>query len=461
MHPADAATGQRASLARRLLLATLAAVGLAWFTQLAWVYWETARVGSSYIEQDLRFVADTFASFHSASLNDPERARVTARLIERFSYRYSDPPMSAGDFVYRISDAQGRLLAGSEPWPQLKLAPPGGPSIEDGPWRTLAARSDDGRVHVQVALSRAYIHRVLADTLLFLLLPLVAALPVIALLLALSTRRGLRPLLRLAQTLAARRPQDSSPIAHPQPSYRELQPLTQALDSLLAQLQAQRESERRFFADAAHALRTPLAVIGAQAHVLAEAATADERRAAFSALQDGVDRGGQLLGQLLTLSRLDSHETRLYPAPANLAALAREAVARHAPRAIQQGQELAYDGEDAPALIDTAAIHTLLDILLDNALRHTPAGTLISVSVARCPQGARLAIADNGPGIPIAWRDRVLDRFVRLPDSQAPGSGLGLAIARRLAELHGGTLLLGDGLAGRGLAVEVRLPAAP
>lgn len=457
---ADQVPGRPASLARRLLLITLAAVGLAWLCQLAWVYWETSRLGSSYIEQDLRFLAETFAGFHAASLDDPERARVTARMVEQFSYRYSDPPMSAGDFVYRITHRDGRLLAMSDAWPALQWVQPGAPAFDDGPWRTLAARSSDGQVEVQVALSRAYIRRVLAETLWFLILPLAVTLPVIVGLLALGIRRGLLPLSRLAKTLAARRPEDTHPVPQPEPHYRELQPVTAALDQLVGQLQALRDTERRFFADAAHELRTPLAVIGAQAHVLAAASTAAERQSALTELQAGVERGAKLLSQLLTLSRLDTLETRLTPEAVDLAAAAKDAISRHAPRAVHQRQELSFSGGEVSVCCDPAALSTLLDNLLDNALRYTPAGSTIAVTVGSCPQGGQLVIADNGPGIPPAWRERVLERFVRLPDSSAPGSGLGLAIVQRLVTLQGGSLQLGDGLDGRGLGIAIRLPAA-
>lgn len=447
------------SLYRRLLWTSLASIMLVWLLLLGWFVWEVTRVGSGYFDRDLRGLADGLATLHGVAIPEPGRAHVISRQIEQFSRAYSESALGEHELAYRISDVDGRVLAQTGGWPALDPGVGEAP-VDDGRWRAVAAVSDNRAVLAQVAIARSFMDRALEEILVFFLLPLLVALPLIMLMLKAGFGRALTPLTNLAQAIAARDPASTQPLACRDAGYRELRPVFDALNALLARLASYRESEQRFFADAAHELRTPLAAIAAQAHVLARATTDEERAATAALLDDSIARNSGLIGKLLTLSRLDAESARARLAPLDLAVLARAAVARHAPRAVALGLELSCDGVDSlPCRGDRDALESLLDNLIDNAMRYCPAGTSISVEATPGRGWVRLAVSDDGPGIAPEWRERVLQRFVRLPETTATGSGLGLAIVKRVVELHGGTLLLGDGLAGRGLGVEIRLPA--
>ncbi|UJB30994.1 ATP-binding protein [Chromobacterium sp. Beijing] len=447
----------RRSLYRRLLWTSLSTLLAVWLVLFAWFYWEVTRVGSGYLDGDLRGLARTLATVYSADIKESERARVVDQLIGQFGHGYSERPPVKDELAYRIVDKRQRLLAVSSAWPELEQPPSGGAPANQGRWRMLTASGDE--VRVQLAIARSFVQRVQAEILIFFLLPLIAAVPIIMLLLRVGYGRALQPLATLATTITSRDVQSTAPLACADPEYQELRPVFNSVNELLSRLATFREGEQRFFADAAHELRTPLAAIGAQVHLLARAESEQERAALAALLDASIGRSGELVGKLLTLSRLDAESARVLPVSFDLAALARAALARQVPRAMERNITLAYDGAQTAACCgDASAMDSLLDNLLDNAIRYCPDGACINVEVSEGFSNVRLAVLDDGPGIEPQWREQVLKRFVRLPDNTVTGSGLGLAIVKRVVELHGGSLLLTDGLHGNGLGVEIRLP---
>ncbi|MBI3369446.1 MAG: two-component sensor histidine kinase, partial [Burkholderiales bacterium] len=248
---------------------------------------------------------------------------------------------------------------------------------------------------------------------------------------------------------------------------RELKPLVQAINALMRRLSDALAMQRRFVADAAHALRTPVTALRLQVDLLDAARDDGARRAASAELRSGVDRAQRLIEQLLLLSR--SERDALAPSLQSVAlsTLARDAVARFAARADRAGIDLGAR-IDADALVeaDAAQLAVLLDNLIDNALRHTSAGSTIDVVTSLETEGPTLSVVDGGPGIAADERARVFDRFYRgapaADGASELGSGLGLAIAKAIADAHDATLSLRDGPPGRGLAVVLsfRRPAA-
>ncbi|MDC8758060.1 ATP-binding protein [Janthinobacterium fluminis] len=452
----------RRSLYRRLMWVSLASIMLVWSLLLAWFYIEVTQVGSGYFDRDLRGLGDTIADMYSVDFPEPARARLIERQILQFSRSYSESALREREITYRISNRAGQVLGQSPGWPMLAIQLPGAAPVNDRGWRSLATASEDGNVYVQLCVARSFVQRAVAEILVFFLLPLVAAMPIFIVLLQLGFGRALTPLRRLAGAISERDPYSDQPLACNDVAYRELKPLFNSVNDLLARLAVHRESEQRLFADAAHELRTPLAALGAQVHLLQQAESAPERAGIAALLHESIARHAGLVSKLLLLSRLDAESTKTPPQALDLARLARAAVARHAPHAVARGIELAYDGTAAAAPYrgDPAALDSLLDNLVDNAIRHCPPGAAISVEVVEGRHFARISVCDDGPGIAPAWREDVLKRFVRLPDATATGSGLGLAIVKKVVELHGGTLLFSDGMSGRGLGVEIRLPHA-
>jgi two-component system sensor histidine kinase QseC len=331
--------------------------------------------------------------------------------------------------------------------------------IEGQAWRVFSAWDASREMLIHVG-ERADVRAELADELAEgLLRPLLLALPALAVLLWLAIRGGLRPLLALRTELARRDPENLAAIddAH---APREVVPLIDQLNRLFERIRHSLERERRFTADAAHELRTPIAAIKAQAQVAQLAGSDAVRAHALEQVVTGADRAARLVDQLLTLARLDAVDLRTL-APHPLRRLVAEVLAERAPALLAQGMSVELsDGPELHVRCEPALITALLRNLLDNAGLHARAGT-VHVSVQQADGRAVLAITDAGPGIPVEARQKVLQRFHRLESAGAGGSGLGLSIVQRIAALHGATLELKPGAGGTGLRVEVAFSLVP
>ena len=239
---------------------------------------------------------------------------------------------------------------------------------------------------------------------------------------------------------------------------RTLEEMLMALDQARAETEAALERQREFVADASHELRTPLTSVLANLELLEEGLAGEDAELASSALRSS-RRMRRLVADLLLLARADAGR-RAPRRPTDLAEVARAAAAEAAPLAPDHDLEL--DAEPGLAVEGTPDdLHRLVLNLVENAVRHTPAGTSVRVAARRDGEAVVLVVEDDGPGIPADQRTRVFERFVRGPgDAGSGGSGLGLAIVRAVAESHGGGVTLDEGTNGRGARFTVRLPAA-
>jgi two-component system sensor histidine kinase QseC len=229
---------------------------------------------------------------------------------------------------------------------------------------------------------------------------------------------------------------------------------------LLARVQSSLDGERRFTADAAHELRTPLAAVRAQVQVAQGATDAAGRDHALAGALAAGERATRILEQLLTLARLEHNAWREAATDFDPHRVAAEAIAERAAQAHARHIELALEGEAGTTAAGHAGLAAIaLGNLVDNAIRYSPPDTAVTVRVAREGGRAVARVRDDGPGIPVGKRGEVLRRFTRLEGSAEGGSGLGLSIVARIADLHGEPLALGDGPAGRGLEATLRFPA--
>jgi two-component system OmpR family sensor kinase len=313
---------------------------------------------------------------------------------------------------------------------------------------------------IQVAQPMAVRERRAARLALRSLAPFAVLVPTLSVLVAWIVRRSVRPVQGFADALRRRRPDDVRPVAvDGLPD--EVRPVAEALNELLTLLRAALERERAFLADAAHELRTPLTALDLQVQAVLEAGP-ERRAAALGDLRAGVARASRLVEQLLAIAR-EQHGAAPAPVTLQLDELVRRTVAEFVPLAEAAGIDLGIDAADAARVSgDADALGRLLGNLLDNAVRYTPAGGRVDVSVrleAGAPPQAFVTVTDTGPGIPAAERERVFDRFHRVPGTGGAGSGLGLSLARSIAGRHGGELVLEDGPGGRGLRAVLRLPA--
>jgi two-component system OmpR family sensor kinase len=220
------------------------------------------------------------------------------------------------------------------------------------------------------------------------------------------------------------------------------------------------QTQREFVADAAHELRTPLTALQLQVQLARRARSDEERQAAFADLEAGLKRATHLVQQLLTLARQEPEAADEPPRTVDLAALAAQVVGEYAPLAATRGIDLGLAHADAVSVFGhDASLRALLANLVDNAVRYTPGGGQVDVTVRHDGDRAVLAVRDTGPGVPAEERERVFDRFYRREGTGVDGSGLGLAIVKAIAERHGATIALEDGPGGKGLVVRISLPA--
>jgi two-component system sensor histidine kinase TctE len=271
------------------------------------------------------------------------------------------------------------------------------------------------------------------------IIPQFIVLPLAVLLVWFGLSRGLAPLADLQARIRSRQPDDFSPIdARGAPE--EIAPLVNSFNEMLSRLSQNLEMQRRFLADAAHQMKTPLAGLRTQAELALREIDPQELKRTLRYIASSTERSTHLINQLLALARAEYQASD--PSGfevVDLVPLARDVVRDSVAEAIARGIDLGFEA-DSSAVRTVAApmlLRELLKNLLDNALRYTPRGGAVTVRVARRETSAFVEVEDTGPGIPEGERQRVFDRFYRILGTNVDGSGLGLAIVREIAEQHG------------------------
>jgi two-component system sensor histidine kinase QseC len=309
-------------------------------------------------------------------------------------------------------------------------------------------------LHVQVAESMQARLDLVQGTLRNVLTPIV--LMIIPLLMAIifAVEYGLRFLRRLSRELMQRTPEDLSPLEQ-KDLPREIQPVTKALNGLFTRLKRALDNERRFTADAAHELRTPLAAIKVQAQVAMRSQQDDTRQRALEGLVKGIDRATHLVEQLLTMARLDP-EMELKVDSIALRSLVVDVTSSLAPDAVAKGIDLTVkEGPEIKVHGQRAMLEILARNLIDNAIRYTPPSGVVTIYVVQDQGHSELIVEDSGPGLTDEQKQHVPGRFSRVSRPSGDGSGLGLSIVARIASIHKARLLLESGPDGKGLRVRV------
>ena len=373
-----------------------------------------------------------------------------------------DGPPGTQELIIQVWRADGIMLYRS---PSARLLPP---QAVIGFSDVLAA-GEPYRVYtletatqvIQVAQAQSARRRMAGQLALRAVLPVALLAPLLMLIVWWVVGRALVPVQGLRRQLAQRPADDLAPM--PLAGLpAEVAPLVAEMNGLLARLDAAWRQLSDFTADAAHELRSPLAALRLQVQSLQRADTAEARQVATGRLLAGVDRATRLVEQLLALARHDGDGAATATAPVDLAALARRAVHDAAPEAQARAIELRGPGGAAAVEVpgQSDALAVLLRNLIDNALKHTPVGGVVQVTAGQGADGAaELAVQDSGPGIPPSERQRVLDRFYRVPGAPGHGSGLGLAIVQAVARRHGARVVIDESVALGGARVAVRWDA--
>lgn len=433
------------SLRRRLVLSLCGSMVTAWLATAFFTYHDTSSLIDRVTDEHLQQSAEMMLGLVEHIPPDliPKVLTAERRPEQRLSYRILTAGAPSGNYP-----REGDWRAGFS-----NITNDG----ED--WRVY--RTDDGAgIGVEVAVRQTVREGFAASIAAHILHPVWIAAPLLAVVIWLLVRWGLGPLQRVTAGVRQRSPTDLSPLA-PQSAPIEVLPLVEALNALLSRLKLARERDRRFAADAAHELRTPLAAIRAHAQVASSTGDIAECHAAVAEVLTGVDRGTRIVEQLLALARIDHSTTGESAQPIDMVDLVRDTVARMAPQAVARNLDLAFEVEpDVDAIIRGNAdlLAGMVRNLVDNALRYIPEGEQVTVRLSRRNDHLLLRVVDSGPGIPLELRERVKDRFFRVNGTAASGSGLGLSIVAAIAEHHGGNLTLGERSGASGLVAEVCLP---
>lgn len=448
-------------LRRRLLVMLIAPLVLLALLN-AWFDYRSA--DNAATQQDQRLLAMVPLVADSLIGSEERPLLLLAPAVEEF---LNERPGFAG---YAILDADGRVMAG-EAW--LGGLPPAANepefhSEENGgaTWRIVRQRQQSvlGEIVVAVADGSDPRQQWARAILLKVLLPNLVLIAAAAFAVRWSVERALKPLLDLKEAVEGRSPRDLNAI-DADASPEEVRPLVLSLNRLFGLVNAQAESQRRFVADAAHQLRTPLAGLQAQVEAWAQAAAAQSGGTLalpaeqVNKLRGATRRTSQLANQLLALSRADARGMQSQPMQAvDLKAVCEDTLETHLDAATAKHIDLGLDAQPVTVMGHEWLLRELLTNLVDNAVRYTPTGGTVTIRCLPRDGHALLEVEDDGPGVPAAERPRILERFYRVQGTQGEGNGLGLAIADEIAHLHRSHLELHEGLGGRGLRVSVALP---
>jgi two-component system sensor histidine kinase QseC len=431
-----------------VLMLTIAALWCYWpvfIVQQAW------RGETGWWDLSLRDTANQILASLPAELDSPATARAAQVPL---------PTWFQGEYQVWL-DRRIVMRSPGAPVDALKADFVDGPAREQlgkDVWWVYAASSANRKIQVQVGRRHSQVEHDSRMLVNFSLLNTGLMLVIMGVAIWVVIRWSLRRVTALRTAVQKRNAFDLTPLSI-EGLPNEVRPLVDSFNRLLEQLDRAVEGERRFIADAAHELRTPLAALSVDAQVALNAGDLEEKNAALLRLAAGVERSARLSEQLLDLARLDASKDATHRLPVDLSELT-NIVLRDFETAAQRNKQL-ISVDTEPCFIDgnIDELGILLRNLIDNALRFTGAGGQIAVSCRHVQEGGmrrvRLKIADDGPGVPVADRDRIFERFYRVAGSGQRGSGIGLSLVSRIAQSHGASIHLGEGLQGRGLGISV------
>ncbi len=445
----------------QLLEWLLAPMVVLWPAAVAATYFAASAIADTTFDAELRQMARGLAEevLHADPAGDWERSLPVLGAVRNDSI---------GHFVAQVATPAGRVVAGD---PELP-APAESQSLERFQFRDAYIAGQRMRVvqsevvsrggeRLVVQLAEPYERRraLVGDVTWIVIATIFALVPLMVLLVWRGLERGLRPLVRLRTRIEARAVGDLAPLPTDELPL-EIAPLVNTLNQQLERVRHNLEGQRRFVADAAHQMRTPLAGLKTQAESALRGGSAEETRERLRRIEEGADRMSRVVAQLLTLARADdamAGAPKLEPADLN--AVVHEVCEAAADDALARQVSLGFEPAERSTVVDASPVllRELFANLVDNAIRYTPEGGDVMVRVAG-GERARVSVEDTGLGIPEAERGRVFDRFYRVLGTGRSGSGLGLAIVKEIASFHRADVLVHAGHEGQGTRFEVVFP---
>jgi two-component system, OmpR family, sensor kinase len=442
------------SVRRQLLVLLLTAVSVAWLVAATVSFRDARHEVAEVLDAHLAQTASLISVQRDGDEDEDEVDTEHAPVLHRYGRRV----------MFQVWKNETTLGLHSQQAPDTPLS-----TVKDGfsdaiiagtRWRVFSTWDIRNRVLVQVAEQNYERDELATAVARNFVVPLAITLPILGLVTWGAVGRAMQSLTHVNQQVASRAADNLTPVdVADAPS--EIGALVTSLNQLFGRVQGLIEQERRFTADAAHELRTPLAGIRAQAQVARTAASDAQRSHALDGVIDGCDRATHAVEQMLTLARLAPDAVSFQPTPVQLGTVLKTTIADLAPAAVAKDIEIALtDGTEALVSGDAGLLGILFRNVIDNAIRYSPSGTHVDVHVQVTPSDARVTVTDAGPGLSLEQLATVGRRFYRAPGTQPPGSGLGLSIVQRIVDLHRGTMQLDTSPKGRGLQVTVALPHA-
>lgn len=430
----------RKKLLRSILLVILVVTSL-----LACItYFSIREEMDEFYDKNLRQVAHTILSVGYTKENEPSLKILDTKLRGEEDYltqvwvggdlQYSSYPHI--NFPLQNVDGRGRV------------------HFEGKVWRYFR-QSNEGMT-VQLAQDLKERRSVVVEIYRFLLIPIVVQFPILAILIWMLVGYGLKPLNDISDLIRNRNPSFLQPLPNDSVPV-EISVLVSELNELLARLKQALESQRRFTADAAHELRTPLTAVRLQLDILKRADDDDERSASIETLEQGVLRSTRLVQQLLELARQEPENVDILSSEIILAPIIKECVEQVLPISQAKNIEI-ISNLDHAAMVwgNSPQLSIMIGNLINNAINYTNHGGRVEITLSSDDREIILDIADNGIGIPVNDRERIFDRFYRVPGTDVTGSGLGLSIVRNIAEHHKLTIDVSDGIHGAGTTFRVK-----
>ncbi len=450
--------GDAPLLRRQLLGWLLIPLSLLLVTDAFFSYWIALRFSQRAHDRALVEIARD-VSLHLGSRNGtptldlPESAR---KLL------FSD---TSDHIDFEIATAGGQHLEGTAIAPPARIAPgaSAAETLYDGelnrtPVRIVQMAVAAGAL-VRIAETKNKRNELAREILASVVLPQMLLILIVSVLVWVGVVRGLSPLEHVRQAVAARSPRDWSPVVVAGVP-GEVQPLLQSINELLASLDGALTLQSRFIDDAAHQLKTPMAVLETQLELAMRESDPAQMRLSLEKVQAGLARLSRVVNQILSLARNEPEAARrVNMAQVDLNALTLDVSTNWVSQALKKHIDLGFEGCDTPVFIEGNAmrLRELCDNLIDNAIRYSRDGGRVTVRVTTAPYPG-LSVSDDSPSIPMHERERVFERFHRLLGNTADGSGLGLAIVKEIAHLHGGEVKLIDDPDGVGHTFSVTFP---
>lgn len=447
------------SIRHRLLSLSLSLLGLLWLLAIslmfAQTYHEISEVFDAHLIQDARTLARLPWATWQAN-DDTLHIQPAPELLQS----NEDYHQYEKSITFLVRNQAGQFLARTQEAPDLPVFPAfslRNYNTQDDEWRVFTLLHDT--LIIQTAEPYKTRQAIVYQSLYHVLYVALLALPLFALAVWWTVGYSFRPLNKLVTELGKRHA-DQLHALDEQRAPQEIHPLVNALNALFARVEGTFNNERRFTADAAHELRTPLAGLKTQVEVALNAQDAAQQQAALQQLLSGLDRANHLVAQLLTLARVDA-QTELPKQAVSLDGLLQDLISELLPQALAKQIDLGVENRLKNPVLQAHydSFYLMLRNFVENALRYTPVGGHVTLHVQNSDTGVSLCVEDNGCGIPAKLREQVFERFYRGEHPSIKGSGLGLSIAKRIADLHGWQLHLDSRIKGQGLRVWILLNA--